>query len=421
MAEEIKFINLENIDFSTHKSWQIEEMLKDFLMLFSEKHSNLNLLGHASLPRLPEKISQTLGSRAGSLKTIILEEIKKELRNNNLTFNNIVSYFQKQNLKGIDDLLGTYFFRSETDPKITKNIKTLFKFLGLRGNSGLFYFKSNYFRFFEDLSASGEERTREIVQKHFLKGKKEEMEELHQALIEIFEKIEDLRSKENFEKKTQYLEDEKAKFTKEKAKAEAEAKVAAKETEKSSDKLAKFFEEEVERIAGKNGLPRSCASRNDEEKEEKPSEIEKLEEKVFWLRILVYAIPALTIALILFSRHCETCFSEAWQSSYSDWHFWAALSLFFIISSYHLTQSIRELNVLKNMAASYRHRQIVAKTFASFVDNIAKTHPEMKDIVTKEAALAMFKRDSSGYLSKNQMEPSNTPVQEVVGVLNRGK
>jgi len=189
--------------------------------------------------------------------------------------------------------------------------------------------------------------------------------------------------------------------------------------QKSSEGLAEFFAEEIERIAGKDGLPRSYAPRNDGGKKEKSPEVKKLERKVLWLRVLVYAIPAGTIGLILYSRHCEPCASEAWQSNALDWHFWLALFSLFLVSSYHLTQSIRELNVLKNMAASYRHRYIVAKTFISFVDNIANTHADMKDSVTKEAALAMFKRDSSGYLSKNQMEPSNTPVQEVTKIFKQ--
>lgn len=408
MTEEIKFVNLEEVDFSAYKSWEIQEILKDFLTLFSEKHSNADGLGHEKLPRsLPKEISQALEKHVRSLKPTLLEEITEEWRKNrNSTFNNIVNYLSKQDLQGIDDLLQTYFFNSEADPKIKKNIKTLFKFLGLRtekkiGESGLFYFKSNYFRFFEDLSISGEKKTREIMQKHFLIEK--EMEELHQALIEIFEKIKDLRSKEKLEKEIKELDRKKVEFTKEKA--EQDSKNQA--TKQYSINLAKFFGDEIERLAGKSGLPRSFTPCNDKEKS---SEIEKLESKVCWLRTLVYAIPVLAMFCAFLCENLQ-----------SNWHFWLALFSFFAISSYHLTQSIRESNVLKSMAASYRHRYIVAETFASFVDNIAKTHPEMKDIITKEAALAMFKRDSTGYLSKNQIEPSNTPVQEIIGVVNRGK
>ena len=103
------------------------------------------------------------------------------------------------------------------------------------------------------------------------------------------------------------------------------------------------------------------------------------------------------------------------EFSFQHYEFAASMILLVSILSYHLKHVLRELNILKHMHSSYLHRAIVAKTFQSLV---ASDHfkGEKSEIVVKEAALAMFKKEAQGYLSKDQMEPSNTPLQEIVGI-----
>ncbi len=134
--------------------------------------------------------------------------------------------------------------------------------------------------------------------------------------------------------------------------------------------------------------------------------------KIFWLRFLIYLFP-------LVSAYVGYGIINDDKHEIGPIHYELAVSMLLIISilSYHLKHSLRELNILKQMRSSYLHRAIVAKTFQSLV---ATDHfkDEKGDIVVKEAALAMFKRESQGYLSKDQLEPSNTPIQDVVKIFN---
>jgi len=140
-------------------------------------------------------------------------------------------------------------------------------------------------------------------------------------------------------------------------------------------------------------------------------EIDKLtlHGKITVLRFLIYLIP-------LFSAFVGF-YAIVTEQKLNVIHYEFTLSAILLISilSYHLKHYLRELNILKHMRSSYRHRAIVAKTFQSLV---ASDHfkGEKSEIVVKEAALAMFKKEAQGYLSKDQMEPSSTPLQEIVGI-----
>ena len=136
----------------------------------------------------------------------------------------------------------------------------------------------------------------------------------------------------------------------------------------------------------------------------------RIPRQVALLRLGIYLAPVVS-AIALY-----TLFMANYKEfSFQHYEFAASMILLVSILSYHLKHVLRELNILKHMHSSYLHRAIVAKTFQSLV---ASDHfkNEKSEIVIKEAALAMFKKEAQGYLSKDQMEPSNTPLQEIVGI-----
>ncbi len=78
-----------------------------------------------------------------------------------------------------------------------------------------------------------------------------------------------------------------------------------------------------------------------------------------------------------------------------------------------LKSTIRDLNILKNAKESHEHRAKVAETFITFLtsegkDEIAKAE------MAKQAAIAMFQRVPSGYLTKDQIEPISHPLAEIL-------
>ncbi len=80
---------------------------------------------------------------------------------------------------------------------------------------------------------------------------------------------------------------------------------------------------------------------------------------------------------------------------------------------YHLKSETRDLNILKNAKESYEHRAKVAETFVAFL--ASETKDEItKSEMAKQAAIAMFQRVPNGYLTKDQIEPINHPLAEIL-------
>jgi hypothetical protein len=84
---------------------------------------------------------------------------------------------------------------------------------------------------------------------------------------------------------------------------------------------------------------------------------------------------------------------------------------------HHLKSATRDLNIIKNSKESYEHRAKVAETFIAFLASESKS--ESKDETTKsemakQAAIAMFQRVPSGYLTKDQIEPISHPLTEIL-------
>lgn len=92
---------------------------------------------------------------------------------------------------------------------------------------------------------------------------------------------------------------------------------------------------------------------------------------------------------------------------------WAIFSLLIIsLFFYGLNFSNKNFNIQKNLAALNKHRRNVAQTFQGFL-NSGVDDNDIKNALLKESAEAMFKNESTGYLSKDQMQIT-TPIQEMV-------
>lgn len=131
--------------------------------------------------------------------------------------------------------------------------------------------------------------------------------------------------------------------------------------------------------------------------------------KIGWIRFFIYTI---VILCILFA---VKFLKSGAQFSFFYIELFVLVIVLVSFLSYHLKQLLRELNNLKHMKNSYLHRTIVANTLKDMVVS-GYFSDKSQQIATQEASMAMFKRDAVGYLSKDQMEPSNTPVQDVVRV-----
>ena len=80
---------------------------------------------------------------------------------------------------------------------------------------------------------------------------------------------------------------------------------------------------------------------------------------------------------------------------------------------YHLKLATRDLNIAKNAKESYEHRAKVAETFIAFLASESKDEIA-KSKMSKQAAIAMFQRVPSGYLTKDQIEPISHPLAEIL-------
>lgn len=76
---------------------------------------------------------------------------------------------------------------------------------------------------------------------------------------------------------------------------------------------------------------------------------------------------------------------------------------------------LREYNITKHIQVSNKHRANVASTLEGLLSQTSQD-PELKSSMVKEASVAIFQSDSTGYLTKDQIEIS-TPVKEVVNTV----
>jgi|GEM_PF-3359105 len=126
------------------------------------------------------------------------------------------------------------------------------------------------------------------------------------------------------------------------------------------------------------------------------------------LRIVNYLLPfSALVALVIFHRLNKDFDSKSLIP------FFVLFSVFMSLVFYHLKSATRDLNIAKNAKESYEHRAKVAETFIAFLaseskDEIAKSE------MAKQAAIAMFQRVPSGYLTKDQIEPISHTLAEIL-------
>ncbi len=126
------------------------------------------------------------------------------------------------------------------------------------------------------------------------------------------------------------------------------------------------------------------------------------------LRIMNYLLPFFTLVALVILHQPEKDFD-----SKSLIPFFVLFSVLMSLVFYHLKSATRDLNIAKNAKESYEHRAKVAETFIAFLaseskDEIAKSE------MAKQAAIAMFQRVPSGYLTKDQIEPISHPLAEIL-------
>jgi len=123
------------------------------------------------------------------------------------------------------------------------------------------------------------------------------------------------------------------------------------------------------------------------------------------LRIVNYLLPFFAlVALVKYNKDFDPK---------SLIPFFVLFSVFMSLVFYHLKSATRDLNIAKNAKESYEHRAKVAETFIAFLaseskDEIAKSE------MAKQAAIAMFQRVPSGYLTKDQIETISHPLAEIL-------
>ncbi|MCC7436509.1 hypothetical protein IT402_01380 [Candidatus Nomurabacteria bacterium] len=88
---------------------------------------------------------------------------------------------------------------------------------------------------------------------------------------------------------------------------------------------------------------------------------------------------------------------------------------FVAILFFYVRVLLREYNISKHIQISNKHRANVASTVQGLLSQVDQD-PELKTSLVKEASTAIFQSDSTGYLTKDQIEVS-TPIKEVVNTI----
>lgn len=85
------------------------------------------------------------------------------------------------------------------------------------------------------------------------------------------------------------------------------------------------------------------------------------------------------------------------------------------ITFFYLRVTLREYNITKHIQISNKHRSNVAGTLEGLLSQVEQDS-ELKSSLIKEASVAIFQAESTGYLTKDQIEVS-TPIKEVVNTV----
>ena len=126
----------------------------------------------------------------------------------------------------------------------------------------------------------------------------------------------------------------------------------------------------------------------------------------FWIRTLF----ATVVVLFGFYLYFRTDFDNSSKIEYGVFSATIIAIVFFYIKVV-----LREYNITKHIETGNKHRANVASTLEGFLSQ-AEQDIELKTHLVKEASSAIFKTESTGYLSKDQIEVS-TPIKEVVNTI----
>lgn len=82
---------------------------------------------------------------------------------------------------------------------------------------------------------------------------------------------------------------------------------------------------------------------------------------------------------------------------------------------FYLRIVLRNYNITKHISTGNKHRANVAATLEGFLAQ-ANQDQDLKAALLKEGSMALFQTDSTGYLTKDQIEVS-TPIREVINTV----
>ena len=255
---------------------------------------------------------------------------------------------------------------------------------------------SNFHQYFIRSSDKEEQYKKQLLS--FYKENKDEITIKKRSLL-LFRKLENL-DPEAYKTKLK----QEAKTLADELKTEVNSLRAAKDSENLSTHFSDYAKKIGEEIEGKK-------------KDSGWSKFQSIifpigiKGKIRVLRIFNYAIPIIFVAgVISFKESLE-------KQTLIELAIFFSVTMSLLFS--HLKSATRDLNILKNSKESYEHRAKVAETFIVFLASESNKPKEDKDETTKsemakQAAIAMFQRVPSGYLTKDQIEPISHPLTEIL-------
>lgn len=133
------------------------------------------------------------------------------------------------------------------------------------------------------------------------------------------------------------------------------------------------------------------------------------ERSKFWSGIVIALSGILTITILGLIWHCLNGKIETIETKTG----YALLSALLVAAIFYLLRfSIKQFNISHHIGQSNRHRASVAETLESFLV-AGGSDISIKEALLKEAAAAMFRPESTGFLTKDQIDMSS-PVTEMV-------
>lgn len=137
------------------------------------------------------------------------------------------------------------------------------------------------------------------------------------------------------------------------------------------------------------------------------SEASNWQKWVLWLSVgMVITIIILAIGYVQYTRNID----PSGRIEYAVFSATLIASIFF-----YLKIVLRNYNITKHISTGNKHRANVAATLEGFLEQ-ATQDQELKAALLKEGSTAIFQSDSTGYLTKDQIEVS-TPVKEVINTV----